>query len=160
MYRNTSGSGGKTHVPTQHRSWEEGVLAVCETAIIAPMASQVTGTETRVQHRYAWLVAAAAVTTAETFASDLIHAGRRPPLVVALSFFLGVVGGLAWQGLNRVDFVDRFLGWALLLVAVMLLSLLASEPSDLGRAEGAWSLPGVVAGVVLAEGWMRQRGRP
>jgi hypothetical protein len=78
------------------------VLAVCETAIIAPMASQATGTETRVQHRYAWLVAAAAVTTAETFASDLIHAGRHPPLVVALSFSLA-----SWEGLlGKVSIVS------------------------------------------------------
>ena len=123
------------------------------------MPSQVT-TETRTQHRYAWLVAAAAVSSAQTFAPDLIHAGLHRPLVMALSFYLGVLGGLAWQRLNRVEFVDRFVGWALLLVAVMLLPLLAPDSSEVSRAEGAWSLPGVVAGVVLAEGWMRQRRRP
>ena len=124
------------------------------------MASQVTETETRKQHRYAWLVAAATVSTAQTFAPDLVHTGLHPPLVMALSFYLGVVGGLAWQRLNRVEFVDRFVGWAVLLVAVMLLPLIASDSSGVSRAEGAWSLPGVVAGVVLAEGWMRQRRRP
>lgn len=126
------------------------------------MASQVTesGTETRKHHRQAWLVASAAVATAQTFAPDLIHAGLHPPLVMALSFYLGVIGGVVWQGLDRRDFVDRFGGWALLLVAVMLLPLLASGSAEVSRAEGAWSFPGVIAGVVLAEGWMRQRHRP
>jgi 4-hydroxybenzoate polyprenyltransferase len=124
------------------------------------MAGQVIGTQTRKQHRYAWLVAAAAVSIAEIFAPDLNHAGLHSPLVIALSFYLGVLGGLAWQRLNRVDLVDRFVGWAMLLAAVMLLPLLASGSVEFGGEDGAWSLPGVVVGVVLAEGWMRQRRRP
>jgi hypothetical protein len=130
------------------------------TATIAPVPSQVTETETSKQHRYAWVVAAATVSTAETFAPDLVHAGWHSPLVMALSFYLGVLGGLAWQRLNRVEFVDRFIGWAVLLVAVMLLPLLAPDSSEASSTEGAWALPGVITGVVLAEGWMRQRRRP
>lgn len=116
--------------------------------------------QTRQQHRSAWLVATAAVVTAQTFAPDLVRAGLQPPLVLALSFYLGVLGGLAWQGLNRVDFVDRFVGWAVLLAVVMLVPLLASGSAHVDGAEGAWSVPGVIVGVVLAEGWMRQRRRP
>jgi hypothetical protein len=123
------------------------------------MASQVTVTETRKKHRYAWLVAAASVATAQTFAPDLIHAGLHPPPVIALSFYLGVLGGFGWQRLNRVDLVDRFLGWALFSVVVMLFPLLAPGSAEFRGEAGAGSLPGVVVGVVLAERWMRQRLR-
>jgi hypothetical protein len=127
---------------------------------IIDMASQVTGAETRKNHRYAWLVAAAAVSAAQTFAPDLLRAGLHSPLVIALSFYVGVLGGLGWQRLNRVDLVDRFLGWALLSVVVMLFPLLALGNADFRGEDGAWSFPGVVVGVVLAERWMRQRRHP
>jgi hypothetical protein len=79
---------------------------------------------------------------------------------MALSFYLGVLGGAAWQSLNRCDFIDRFVGWAALLAVLMLLPLFASGSAEPNGAQGAWSFPGVIVGVVLAEGWMRQRHRP
>lgn len=111
--------------------------------------------ETRKHHRHAWLVPSAAVTTAETFGPNLIHAGWHPGVVIALGFHLGVLGGVAWQVLNRRDFVDRFVGFALLLLAVMLLLVFGSWSAVTSGAE--LSFPGVIAGVVLTEAWMRRR---
>jgi hypothetical protein len=109
-------------------------------------------------HRFAWLTAAAAVLVAGNVAPVLVDAGWRLALVGGLSFYLGLVAGCAWQVLNRREFVDRFFNWSLILAIIMLLSLLSSGGGD--RAIGAWSFAGVVAGVVLAEGWMRQKHRP
>lgn len=114
--------------------------------------------ETGKHQRHAWLVPSAAVSTAGTFGPDLIHVGWHPALVIALGFYLGVLGGVGWQILNRRDFVDRFVGFALLLFVVMLLPLFGSPSAETSGAE--LSFPGVIVGVVLAEAWMRQRHRP
>jgi hypothetical protein len=79
---------------------------------------------------------------------------------MTLSCYLGVIGGVAWQVWNRQDFVDRFLLWAVLLATAMLLPALpGSDRASGSDVVGAWSYPGVILGVVLAEGWMRQRRR-
>ena len=82
-----------------------------------------------------------------------------PIQVVSISFFIGALGGIGWQVCNRRDFVDRFLGWAVAGAFVMLVAVLPSGEFD-GGSTSAGSVPGVVAGVVLAEGWMRQKPRP
>lgn len=99
--------------------------------------------------------------TAGAFGPDLVHAGLRSGLVMSLCFYAGLLAGIAWQVFNRRDFVDRFLGWALLLAVVMILPALPGVHRASGvEAIGSWSWPGVVVGLLLAEGWMRQKHRP
>jgi len=108
--------------------------------------------------RFAWVVALFAVFVSANAAPALVDAGWSPALVAGLAFYFGLVSGCAWQALHRVDFVDRFFNWSLLLTAAMVIPLFTG--GELEGTEGAWSILGVAVGVVLAEGWMRQKRRP
>lgn len=112
----------------------------------------------RRQWRSAWVVALAAISVAGMSVTPLRNAGLSSVQLESTCFFVGVLGGIGWQGLNRQDFVDRFLGWSALLVFAMLLALLPG--TEVGLTEGSSVLPGTIAGVILAEGWMRLRARP
>jgi hypothetical protein len=108
--------------------------------------------------RFAWVIALVAVFTSANAAPVLVGVGWSPALVAGLAFYMGLVTGCAWQVLHPVDFVDRFFNWSLLLAAAMVIPLFTG--GEFEGMEGAWSIPGVAVGVVLAEGWMRQKRRP
>jgi hypothetical protein len=108
--------------------------------------------------RFAWVIALVAVFISANAAPALVDVGWSPALVAGLAFYLGLVAGCAWQALHQVDFVDRFFNWSLLLAAAMVIPLFTG--GDFEGMEGAWTIPGLAVGVVLAEGWMRQKRRP
>ncbi|WP_460792738.1 hypothetical protein [Nocardioides maradonensis] len=73
---------------------------------------------------------------------------------VALSFFVGLAAGCAWQWLNRRDLVDRFGAVAWMAIAVGIMMLLPGDAVGLdGR--GIATVLGLVAGNVLLEWWLR-----
>jgi hypothetical protein len=91
--------------------------------------------------------------------SMTLHAhGEVLRLLLALWFFVCVAVGVAWQTLYRRDFVDRFRGLAIL--AVITVAALVVLPGLVTIEQDAMisqlSLPGIAAGVILAESWLRR----
>jgi uncharacterized membrane protein YjjP (DUF1212 family) len=82
--------------------------------------------------------------------------GASTDVRLSIGFFAGLIAGILWQCLNRRDVVDRFLGFAVLMTLAMLVVLLPGGGTDF-RAADATKVFGVIVGVVLAEGWLRQR---
>lgn len=139
---------------------ETGRFRVLDTAMVTRQASELP-TRPQRQHLSAWMLAAAAVVVGGGTGTWLAGAGVRAGVAMTLSFYLGVAGGIAWQVLNRRDLVDRLLWWAVFISAVMLLPALpGGDNASAADAVGAWSYPGVIVGLLLAEGWMRKRKRP
>jgi hypothetical protein len=108
-------------------------------------------------YSWAWMLPLASVGLAPSIAPALISAGWESAFAIAISVLLGTAGGVAWQLLHRREFVDRFVPFALFFTFIMLLPLFAPDNTEFSREEGAWALPGVLNGVVLAEWWLRLR---
>lgn len=116
--------------------------------------------EGRLRHRErAWLLPFGGLALSSLIATPLSDHGLSATQITSITFFVGVLSGIGWQVQNRRDFVDRFLGWAVMGALVMLLA--ASPNAEFDSSGGAAAVgPGVLAGVVIAEGWMRQKARP
>ena len=136
-----------------------GALAFGDVAleILAVVTTDPTAADRRTTkvRRLAWITPLLALSLSASAAPALVEADWRSTLVGGLAFYVGMTAGAAWQAINRSDVVDRFFNWSLLFAAVMLLQLFAGGGDE--WAEGAWTAPGIVVGVVLAEGWMRQK---
>jgi drug/metabolite transporter (DMT)-like permease len=109
---------------------------------------------------WAWVVGCAGLGTG----GDVAARFDESALWLALGLAIAGAAGVAWQVLYRRDLADR-LFWlsVLLVVATLLWGTLpaipgAGEPSHKDLA-GLLSFPGLIAGLVLTEQWLRRRDR-
>jgi len=103
---------------------------------------------------WGWFAAWTATYGGASVWQSMQHAGASVSRTAAVTFFIGLVGGVAWQWLNRRDLVDRFAILAMLGVAGCALSLLPSDAATIDVRVIAPSF-GVLAGTVLLEWWLR-----
>lgn len=88
----------------------------------------------------------------------LVGAGLSWLQVAGVDFFLGLAGGASWQALDRSDVVARLTGQVCVWIFIMALALLPSAYLT-SEGLGGVALPGIAAGVLIAEGWLRRRSR-
>lgn len=100
-----------------------------------------------------WIIAALTLAAGGSLWRSMDHAGS-PARAAAVTFFVGVAGGGAWQWLNRRDLVDRFVTVAWIGVVWMVLALLPFAKTSVDGAVAATGF-GLIAGNVLLEWWLR-----
>lgn len=80
-------------------------------------------------------------------------------LGVASAAWLGLAAGIAWQLLAPRDLGDRLRGPAVVTAVALVLRSLGSRPES-GAEVAYLSAAAILAGLVLAEWWLRERCQP